>query len=106
MILTPKINYFTSMLPLHFPSKLLKLYNVMVEKFVWAGKKAMFNKTKLYAAKENGGLALSRIDWYHLSFSLSQLCKIHLPSALAPQWVRMKEQLVYPFYRGLPLTNK
>lgn len=57
----------------------------------------MFNRTKLYAAKEKGGLALSRVDWSHLSFSLSQLSKIHLPPALAPRWVRIEEQLVYPF---------
>ena len=79
MILTPKMNYITSMLPLHLPSSLIKTYNAMIEMFIWAGKKTMFNQTKLYAAKDNEGLALSQIDWYHFSFSLSQLSKIHLP---------------------------
>lgn len=40
MILSPKMNYITSMLPMHIHSKLLKTYNVMIEKFVWAGKKS------------------------------------------------------------------
>lgn len=48
-------------------------------------------------AKERGGLARSRVDWYHLSFSSSQPSKVHLPSAVASQWVRIEEQLVYPF---------
>lgn len=97
MILTPKINYITSMLPLKFPSSLLKTYNSIIEKFIWAGKNPMFNRAKLYAAKDKGGLALSRIDWYHLSFSLSQLSKIHLPPIRTPLWVRIEEQLVHPF---------
>lgn len=62
IILTPKINYIISMLPLKFPSPLPKTYNSMIEKFIWAGKKPMFNRTKLYVAKDKGGLALSRID--------------------------------------------
>lgn len=61
MIVTPKINYILHMLPLHFPPNLLKLYNTVVESYVWAGKKASFNRTKLYAAKESGELALSKI---------------------------------------------
>ena len=97
MILSSKINYITSMLPLHLPSSLLKTYNGMTEKFIWAGKKPMFNRTKLYAAKDKGELALSRIDWYHLALSLSQLSKIHLLLTRVPLWVRIEEQLVYPF---------
>ncbi|MEQ2288723.1 hypothetical protein AMECASPLE_025684 [Ameca splendens] len=57
----------------------------------------MFIQTKLYAAKDEGCLALSQIDWYHLSFSLSQLSKIHLPPTKIPLWVRMEEQMVHPF---------
>lgn len=57
----------------------------------------MFNWSKLYAAKDKGGLALSGIDWYHLSFSLSQLSKIHLPPTRVPLWFRIEEKLVYPF---------
>ncbi len=64
MIITPKINYILYMLPLTFPPNLLKLYITVTEGYVWAGKKPSFNHTKLYAAKENGGLALSKVDWY------------------------------------------
>lgn len=48
-------------------------------------------------AKDKVGLSLSQIDWYYLSFSLSQLSKIHLPPTRVPLWVKIEEQLVYPF---------
>lgn len=96
MILTPKINYITSILLLHLPSSLLKTYNRMIEKFMWAGKKTCLIGPS-YMLQKTGGLALSRTDWYHLSFSLSQLSKIRLPPTRFPLWVRIEEKLVYPF---------
>lgn len=64
MIISLKIHYILHMLPLTSPPTLLRLYNTVVESYVWAGKKPGFNRAKLYAAKENGGLSLSKIDWY------------------------------------------
>lgn len=96
MIIAPKIQYITYMLPLSFPKVLLKQFNETIERFVWMGKKPLFNRTKLYGAKENGGLSLSRIDWYHYAFSLSQLSKMNVPPDQAPAWVGMEEELVYP----------
>uniref|UniRef100_A0A3P8Q9Z3 Reverse transcriptase domain-containing protein n=1 Tax=Astatotilapia calliptera TaxID=8154 RepID=A0A3P8Q9Z3_ASTCA len=62
MIIAPKLQYFLHMLPIAVPHNLLKLYNTCVEGFVWAGKKPLFNRSKLYAAKESGGLALQYLQ--------------------------------------------
>uniref|UniRef100_A0A8C6U0A8 Reverse transcriptase domain-containing protein n=1 Tax=Neogobius melanostomus TaxID=47308 RepID=A0A8C6U0A8_9GOBI len=59
MIIIPKINYL--------------LY--IVESFVWQGKKPLVGRVKLYSAKEQGGLSLPNLEWYHCSFSLAQLSK-------------------------------
>lgn len=96
MIIAPKIQYIIYMLPLSFPRLLLKRYNTVIERFIWMGKKPLFNRAKLYAAKEQGGLSLAKIDWYHYAFSLSQLSKMNLPTEQAPAWVRIEEELVYP----------
>ena len=99
MIIAPKIQYIMYMLPLSFPPSLFKLYNNIVEDFVWVGKKTAFNRSKLYAAKIRGGLALSKMDWYHYAFSLSQLAKMYKLYTFPdqrPSWVNMEEGLVAP----------
>lgn len=100
MIISPKLQYILYMLPITFPLNLLKLYNTVVEGFVWAGKKPVFNRSKVYAAKESGGLALSKVDWYHYAFSLSQLAKINNSSELKPSWVAIIANSSHIF-RGL-----
>lgn len=99
MIISPKIQYIMYMLPLTFPHCLLKLYNRTVEDFVWACKKPAFSRSKLYAAKDGGGLALPKVDWYHYAFSLSQLVKMYklytFPNQ-RPSWVNMEEGLLAP----------
>uniref|UniRef100_A0A3P9DFP2 Reverse transcriptase domain-containing protein n=1 Tax=Maylandia zebra TaxID=106582 RepID=A0A3P9DFP2_9CICH len=106
MIIAPKLQYFLHMLPIAVPHNLLKLYNTCVEGFVWAGKKPLFNRSKLYAAKESGGLALSKMVWYHYAFSLSQLVKIHNSSTDKPSWVGIEESLVAPSSLEAFLTQK
>lgn len=65
---------------------------------IWAGRRTLFSS--------RGGFALSPIVWYHLSFSLSHLAKIHLPPAGIPVWVRTEEQLVYPSIVEAFLTDR
>lgn len=96
MIISPKLQYILYMLPVTFPRNLLKLYNTVVEGYVWAGKKPSFNHSKVYAAKDNGGLALSKVDWYHYAFSLSQLAKINNSPEMRPSWVVIEESLLAP----------
>lgn len=76
MITIPQINYITYILPLDFPPLLVKRFNKAVDTFLCAGKRSLFNRTKVYAAKEDGGLSLLKVDWYHYTFSFSQLSKI------------------------------
>lgn len=97
MITVPQINYITYLLPLVFPPPLLSRFNKAVNKFLWAGKKPSFNKTKLCAANEDGGLGLPRVDWYHYAFSLKQLSKTYLAEDRAPCWVSIEKDLTEPF---------
>lgn len=106
MIISPKIQYIVYMLPLHFPPGLLKLYNTVVESYIWTGKRPTFNRSKLYAAKENGGLSLSKIEWYQYAFSLSQLTKINNSQEQLPSWVRIEEELVAPTSLEAFLTQR
>lgn len=67
-----------------------------MESYIWAGKKPSFNRSKLYAAKESGGLSLPKIEWYQYAFSLSQLAKINNLRERVPSWVEIEEELVAP----------
>uniref|UniRef100_A0A671TGB6 Reverse transcriptase domain-containing protein n=1 Tax=Sparus aurata TaxID=8175 RepID=A0A671TGB6_SPAAU len=78
MIIVPKINYISNMLPLSMPHNALLKYNKAVYSFLWAGKKPYINQTKLYAAIEDGGLGLPHIAWYHYAFCLKQLSKLYM----------------------------
>lgn len=50
----------------------------------------------MFAAKEDGGLNLPRMDWYHYAFSLKQLPKIHIAEGRAPGWVLTENELTEP----------
>uniref|UniRef100_A0A671KAJ5 Reverse transcriptase domain-containing protein n=1 Tax=Sinocyclocheilus anshuiensis TaxID=1608454 RepID=A0A671KAJ5_9TELE len=105
LIIVPKINYLSYMLPLALPLSLLKEYNKNVESYIWQGKKPLFNRTKLYSAKSSGGLSLPRVDWYHWSFSLSQWTKINMAPNVAPTWVHIEQELLAPFPTEAFLTQ-
>lgn len=96
MIIAPKLNYILYMLPLTFPSQLLKQYDKVINEYLWGGKRPWFSRAKMYAAKENGGLSLPKIDWYHYAFSLSQLSKMNHSAEQAPAWVKIEEEMVFP----------
>uniref|UniRef100_A0A3P8RWR8 Reverse transcriptase domain-containing protein n=1 Tax=Amphiprion percula TaxID=161767 RepID=A0A3P8RWR8_AMPPE len=97
MIVVPQINYIIYMLPLNFPLPVLKKFNKIVETFLWSGKRPSLNRTKLYAAKEDGGLGMPRVDWYHYAFSLNQLSKIYGADGQIPAWVSTERELTEPF---------
>uniref|UniRef100_A0A672ZDJ1 Reverse transcriptase domain-containing protein n=1 Tax=Sphaeramia orbicularis TaxID=375764 RepID=A0A672ZDJ1_9TELE len=112
MIIFPKIQYILYMLPLNFPPSLLKLYNTVVESYIWSGKRPTFSRSKLYAAKKNGGLSLFKIEWYQYAFSLSQLTKINNLQEQLPSWVKIEEVVVptsleaFLTQRGRPVPFK
>uniref|UniRef100_A0A3P8TWW9 Reverse transcriptase domain-containing protein n=1 Tax=Amphiprion percula TaxID=161767 RepID=A0A3P8TWW9_AMPPE len=97
MIVVPQINYIIYMLPLNFPLPVLKKFNKIVETFLWSGKRPSLNRTKLYAAKEDGGLGMPRVDWYQYAFSLNQLSKIYGADSQTPVWVSIERELTEPF---------
>lgn len=50
----------------------------------------------MYATKEDGGLNLPRVDWYHYAFSLNQLAKIYIAEDQALGWVLTEKELTEP----------
>ena len=106
MIIMPKVKYITYMLPLSFPVHLRKEYDKCVESFIWQGKKPLFNRTKLYSAKNSGGLSLPRLDWYQCSFSLAHISKNNLPHHRAPAWVQIEKELLDTFSIETFVTQK
>lgn len=84
------------MLSLTFPHSLLKVYNPVVKVYLWAGKKPAFNWSKEYATEDSGGSASSKVDWYHDTFSVSQLGKIKNSPKQRPSWVKTEDGLVAP----------
>lgn len=96
MMVFPQINYIIYLLPMGFPPPLLKKFNAVVNTFLWGGKRPRLNRIKICAAKEDGGLNLPRLDWYHYAFSLNQLAKIYITEDQAPGWVLIEKELTEP----------
>lgn len=87
MMIVPQLNYILCLLPMSLPLLLIKRFNAVVAAFLWGGKRPRLNRIKIYSAKEDGGLNLPRMDWYHYAFSLKQLAKIHITDDQAPSRV-------------------
>ena len=106
MVIVPKINYVSYMLPLSLPRNALLKYNKVVYNFLWGGKAPYINRTKLYAAIEDGGLDLY-IDWYHYAFCLKPPSKIYITAGQAPMWVSIERDLVnpHPIHAFITQTN-
>uniref|UniRef100_A0A3Q3X342 Reverse transcriptase domain-containing protein n=1 Tax=Mola mola TaxID=94237 RepID=A0A3Q3X342_MOLML len=97
LAIVPKMNYISNMLPLSLPCNALLKYKEAVYNFLWAGNKPYINRTKLYAAIEDGGLGLRHIAWYHYAFCLKQLSKLYMTADQAPAWVVIEKELRYPY---------
>uniref|UniRef100_A0A3Q3VRY6 Reverse transcriptase domain-containing protein n=1 Tax=Mola mola TaxID=94237 RepID=A0A3Q3VRY6_MOLML len=101
MAIVPKIDYISNMLPL---SNALLKHNEAVYNFLWAAKKPYINRTKLYAAIEDGGLGLPHMVWYHYAFCLKQLSKLYMTADQAPVWVGI--DTLHTLTRSRPLLLK
>ena len=96
MMVVPQMIYIIYLLPMSFPPSLLKKFNAVVNTFLWGGKRPCLNRIKMCAAKEDGGLNLPRVDWYHYAFSVNQLAKIYITEDQAPGWVLTEKKLTEP----------
>uniref|UniRef100_A0A3B5QC12 C1q domain-containing protein n=1 Tax=Xiphophorus maculatus TaxID=8083 RepID=A0A3B5QC12_XIPMA len=69
MIITPKLNYLFSLLPLKTPHSIFKTLDKMINNFIWEGKKPKMSVLKLQTKVEYGGLRLPNMQLYQEAFT-------------------------------------
>ena len=97
MVITPKLLYPISMLPLNIPVSIFKSIDKMFSEFIWAGKRARMKLCRLQATTRKGGLRLPNIKLYQEAFLVAQIVSLLSESMVRPTWVDIEEEINAPF---------
>lgn len=57
------------------------------------------------SSRDDGGLGLPHIGWYHYAFGLKQLSRLLVPADQAPLWVSMEGDLTHPLPTQVFMTQ-
>uniref|UniRef100_A0A8C1GVL0 Reverse transcriptase domain-containing protein n=1 Tax=Cyprinus carpio TaxID=7962 RepID=A0A8C1GVL0_CYPCA len=95
MNILPRINFVGSMLPLAPPKGYWKKINLLLSKFIWAGKRPRIKISVLQRPKKSGGLGLPNFQLYHWAFVLRSL-SIWFDTASCVSWRSIEENIVKP----------
>lgn len=108
MDILPRVNFFSSMIPLATPLGYWDKLQSLVSKFIWKGKRLKL--TTLQRDKTLGGLALPDFKIYFWSYVLRPLSTWFNPSSSA-SWRPIEENIVLPHrlqdlvYANIPLKK-
>lgn len=95
MNILPRVNFFSSMLPLPPPPRYWNKLQSAVTKFVWRGKRPRVKLSTLQRERQAGGLSLPNFQYYYWAFSLRPVLT-WLQTDEAVAWRALEESLVYP----------
>lgn len=97
MVISPKLNYLFSMLPISVPDAIFKTLDTMISQFIWAGKKARMKLKRLQAEKDCEGLRLPNLRLYQEAFTGTHIASLLSSRGSNPTWVCMEDDLMAPF---------
>ena len=92
MDILPRINFFSSMLPLPPPIDYWKKVHSLVSRFIWGGKRPRVKLTTLQRDKTEGGLSVPNFKYYFWSFVLRPLTDWLNPNS-DPCWKPIEKNL-------------
>lgn len=110
MDILPRINFFSSMLPLSPPTDYWKKVHSLISKFIWAGKRPRVKLSTLQRHKLEGGFSVPDFKFYFWSFVLRPLTDWLTPDS-DPCWKPIEKNLVLPhrledlIYSAVPLKR-
>lgn len=110
MDILPRVNFYSSMIPLAPPLGYWDRLQSLVSKFIWKGKRPRIKLTTLQRDKNQGGLALPDFKIYSWSYVLRPLSTWFDPSS-AVSWRPVEENIALPHrlqdlvYANIPLKK-
>uniref|UniRef100_A0A8C1LC25 Reverse transcriptase domain-containing protein n=1 Tax=Cyprinus carpio TaxID=7962 RepID=A0A8C1LC25_CYPCA len=110
MNVLPRINFFSSMIPLPPPVGYWNKLDACVSRYIWNGKRPRIKLTTLQRSRLHGGLSLPNFRLYAQAFSLRPLSVWFDPDA-SVSWRAIEESIVYPYklkhlvFSGVPLRQ-
>ncbi len=96
MDILPRVNFFSSMIPLPPPQKYWEDIHSTISKFIWKGKQPRVKLTTLQRDKTAAGLSLPNFKLYALAFTLRPLSVWFDPHAQV-SWKPIEQHLVHPY---------
>ncbi len=110
MDVLPRVNFYSSMIPLAPPLGYWDKLQSLVSKFIWKGKRPRLKLTTLQRDKTQGGLSLPDFKTYFWSYVLRPLSTWFNPSS-SVSWRPIEENLALPHrlqdlvYANIPLKK-
>ncbi len=96
MIVMPRINFYSSMLPLSPPSGYWNRLHSAINKFIWNNKTPRIKYATLQRARDSGGQNLPNFKHYFWSFTMRALCS-WLNPRVVNGWRTIEESRVHPY---------
>lgn len=97
MVIAPKFNYISMMIPVTIPDEIFKQYNQIIKDYLWNGKKPRINMQKLYEPRRKGGLALPNVELYNIAFEMAKLSKHWADCGSLLGWTQIEKEITAPF---------
>ena len=96
MIILPRINFVSSMVPLPPPSDYWSKLQSAVSKFIWKRKKPCLKMSILQRRREDGGLSVPDFKFYFWSFVLRPL-PIWFNPSISVSWRSLESSMIEPW---------
>ena len=75
MNILPRLLYFFQCLPIRIPQEKFKIWDKLISRFIWNGKKPQIKYATLQLGKEKGGMALPNLKDYYRAAQLRPVVK-------------------------------
>lgn len=95
----PRLLYFFQCLPVGIPQEKFKLWDKMISRFIWEGKKTRIKYSTLQLRKDKGGMALPNLKDYYRSAQLRPVIKWCEKDYIA-KWKNIEREVI-----GIPTQS-
>merc|ERR1712131_443639 len=96
MDILPRLDFFSSMIPLPTPPKYWNRIHSMISRFIWKKKKPRVELSTLQRGSTEGGLSVPNFEFYALAFSLRPLA-VWFNKSTQTCWRGIEERIVHPY---------
>lgn len=105
MNILPRVNFFSSMLPLPPPSQYWNKLQLAITKFIWRGRRPRIKLNTVQRERQDGGLSLPNFKLYKWAFTLRPLL-IWLQPNIQVSWRGLEERMLAPYSFSTFLHSK